>query len=393
MGIDWSYWMAEEAFRVSWEPPQYWFCPRLAILCFLSGCLVLSLAWLLHLVEKDTPESPRNRWCGMSRRRVPPIRHGMRAGFTLIELLVVISILLILAVAVVYTFRASAGGDRLRSAGRTSQSAFLGAKDRALHAKEQRGIRLIRDPNDSSLVIGFAYVQPIEPQEIEQTAMQLERSGTPPNEVNRVRLAAGTLWPYREFLSAQPRIKIPNEKTGQWYAFNNLRQDSGTELIDLLIPFPNAQAINPPPAVIATPFNHSSLSALWEPSNELLPNHAPINMPSGVVIDLSRSSSNVQAAWAWTPTLQNQDIMYTPRGSVTGALSAQGPLHFLMRDIQDVGLDVADPAVKGEAVVLTLFPMTGLCQTYPVSLDDTAPADGVADNPFRFAQEGSRSGN
>jgi prepilin-type N-terminal cleavage/methylation domain-containing protein len=73
--------------------------------------------------------------------------HRRRSGFTLIELLVVMTILLVLSVLVWAVFKPS-NTDKMRSAARIAQSAFLGAKDRALHAKELRGVRLIRDPTD-----------------------------------------------------------------------------------------------------------------------------------------------------------------------------------------------------------------------------------------------------
>src|SRR5262245_11411439 len=61
-----------------------------------------------------------------------------RSGFTLVELLVVISILLVLSTVVWAVFKPS-NTEKMRSAARIAQSAFLGAKDRALHAKDLRG--------------------------------------------------------------------------------------------------------------------------------------------------------------------------------------------------------------------------------------------------------------
>ena len=85
-----------------------------------------------------------------------------RSGFTLVELLVVIVILLVLATLVFAVFRTGTGSDRMRSAARITQSAFLGAKDRALHAKDLRGVRFIRDANGpkaaNGLQIGRAHV-------------------------------------------------------------------------------------------------------------------------------------------------------------------------------------------------------------------------------------------
>jgi type II secretory pathway pseudopilin PulG len=95
-------------------------------------------------------------------RRPATIAHS---AFTIVELLVVVAILLALSSLAVGVFRAGSGSDRTRSAARIAQSALLGAKDRALHAKERRGVRFIRDLADPSLVTGFAYLAPVAPEQ------------------------------------------------------------------------------------------------------------------------------------------------------------------------------------------------------------------------------------
>ena len=96
-----------------------------------------------------------------------------RNAFTLVELLVVITILLILATLAVVVFKG--GGEKTRSAARIAQSAFLGAKDRALHAKDLRGVRLIRDTTTPSLVIGFVFLQPLPMLTYPNGSIRLER--------------------------------------------------------------------------------------------------------------------------------------------------------------------------------------------------------------------------
>src|SRR5579864_7441310 len=111
-----------------------------------------------------------------------------RHAFTLVELLVVISILVTLATLVVAVFRTHAGSDRTRSAARIAQSVLLAAKDRATHAKEARGVRLIRDLTDPTLVTGFAYVGPLAsetagnlPGQPPQNSVAVTRPGLPSN--------------------------------------------------------------------------------------------------------------------------------------------------------------------------------------------------------------------
>lgn len=375
-----------------------------------------------------------------------------RYGFTLVELMVVILILVVIATLVVAAYRTSAGGDRLRSAARTTQSAFLGAKDRALHAKDRRGVRLLQDAGDRSLVNGFVYLQPIEMQTYGEHSIQLERdqvTGLPDVVIvhgNTLPLPADTFpdtdWANISWAFANPpRIRIP-AGSGQWYTFTT---DSAgmytfgptTQYLRLTTPFPDPGV----PGPISHPYSDVTFTSCdFEMAPEILPNHAPLTLPSGVVIDLYWSQlppnwrdirsvasgttpgagefnegpdpaipGNVILARYGTdrlvPTLM--DLMYSPRGVITGPVAAQGPIHLLLRDIQDAtqNLSPISPQCKGECRVLTIFPMTGHVQVYEMDPTDvfvnvtntvagaTAGADGFPDNPFRFAKEGSRAGN
>jgi prepilin-type N-terminal cleavage/methylation domain-containing protein len=84
-------------------------------------------------------------------------------GFTLVELLIATGILLILLTLTVAVYSKTASGDRIRSSARQVQSGFGGARDRAIKAAknnrlERRGLRLLTDPTDPSIVTSFVYV-------------------------------------------------------------------------------------------------------------------------------------------------------------------------------------------------------------------------------------------
>ncbi|MFN5533714.1 MAG: Tfp pilus assembly protein FimT/FimU, partial [Planctomycetaceae bacterium] len=83
-----------------------------------------------------------------------------REGFTLVELLVVMGILVLLASVTLMAFNSNRGGDRIRSAARSAQSAFLSARDRAMQAKDLRGIRLIVNTTDK-ICTGFQLIRPL----------------------------------------------------------------------------------------------------------------------------------------------------------------------------------------------------------------------------------------
>ncbi|MGQ0636254.1 MAG: pilus assembly FimT family protein [Planctomycetaceae bacterium] len=330
--------------------------------------------------------------------------------------MVVIAILLALTAFVVIALNASTGGDRLRSAARTAQSAFLGAKDRALHAKERRGIRLLRDATDGTLVNGFVYLQPIEslryglPIGPASPAIEILNIDTDfdsiPDAPRRVQ-GYGVDW---DLLAQQgafpfpPRIKVPATSNGQWYTFTNvtLVNPAAPRQVTLDLTTNYLSPTFAPPAPVALPTTDPNATCEIELAFEMLPHHAPIALPSGVVIDLDWSSPTVQSAFPLVPAPVNIDIIYGPRGMMAGAASALGPLYFLLNDIQDAtqNLNPIDPANRGEKLVLTVFPQTGHVQTYPIDPTDArdnatgAPgADGLADDLFRFAKLGSRSGS
>jgi prepilin-type N-terminal cleavage/methylation domain-containing protein len=373
-----------------------------------------------------------------------------RAGFTLTELLIVIGILLLLSTLSLAVYNTGRSSDRMRSAARVAQSAFLGAKDRAMHAKNLRGIRLIRDSNGPAfsatnlypaLVNGFTFLQPISHDPYLAGTIQLERLDQSPQDgvpdgpdilvVRGLSGANGVDWDrVSSFFGSVGQIRIP-ATTGQWYNFTVSQSDpykltSANEVLILSTPF-NASSAQPFPAnYIACAFNGPTQVAGCEIQfgSEVLPFHQPIALPTGAVIDLRYCSQNViylaggnipNTAGTVAP---NIDFSFSPRGSVSGATGGIGALYFCLRDLEDAmsistnpltaGLprDPSDSACKGDCLVLALYPATGLVQTYPADLTDayinsngpnTATnnpgQDGIVDNLFSFAQLGKAAGH
>ncbi len=335
-------------------------------------------------------------------------RKFSRRGFTLVEMLVVIGILLAVTAMVVVTLRPS-DGDKMRTAGRIGQSAILGARDRALHAKQRRGFRLIIDPNDSTIATGFLYVQPIDLQTYGVHSIALERYDTDRNGVADAGVTDVTIvhgfrtqslptdatvdWPsISPFFTNPGRIRIP-AGTGVWYTFaaltaapypvtaNDVFLQLSTPFIDsaLGLPAPNATCIDRT--------NTTFTTCDVELANEIMPNHMPVSLPSGVVIDLTPGRSSLTAL---------QDLMFSPSGTIAGPVSALGPIYLLLRDIRDVteGIDpknVATGVQHRENLILAIFPQTGHVASYPIDQTDTN-GDGVADDLFQFAKAGSRAG-
>ena len=313
-----------------------------------------------------------------------------RAGFTLIEILVVIAILSLLTVLAVSAYNGNQN-QRVRDGARVSQSAIIGAKDRALHAKTLRGFRIQRDPQDANIGTGFVYVAPVDhvvyerpsnPVWVEQLDTHNQAGDPTPDgvpDIARVHVQNNPGLDYlnsQAFLSSPTLLRYPKH-TGAWRQWSNLVDRGGGEFTVDVTPSPTN--------VVGTTVlaNDSDASVEFRMFNEVLPNVAPIALPSGVVIDLTRSSPAARG-----------DIMYSPRGTITGTVAAGGPIYILLRDIRDV-VDGTDPALKAathrDRLIICLSPQTGHCQSYPVDETD-ADGDGNIDDLFRFAKLGSAAG-
>ncbi len=335
------------------------------------------------------------------------------SAFTLVELLVVISILVTLASLAVALFKSNAGSDRMRSGARIGQSVFEGAKSRATHAKEARGVRLIRDLTDPTLVTGFAYLAPVAsqtagnlPGQPPQNSVAVTRPGLPSNPDATglvISGAQGQAWYSQDqnglWASSVMPVRIPAQ-TGQWYYL--ARQSTSAPCwgtldsqgnLNLTLEVPYQAGKSWPPNVNAVDPTDSNASCEIELGHDLLPFHQPVSLPSAVVIDLDESSPNVTSLWPAAPVPATIDIMFSPGGVVTGPLAGLGPVHLLLNDLSDASrnLNPIDPQNRGDKLILTIFPQTGLVATFPIDPTD-ANHDGLADDLFHFAKIGSAAG-
>ncbi len=316
------------------------------------------------------------------------------SGFTLVELLVVIAVLLILIVMTVTAIDFTFTSERVRSGARQVQSALEGARDRAIFAREPRGLRLFVDPNDPRIVTSMVYVGGSK--NWSQGQIRLERKDFNEDANNNGQLDAGedtngngrldgdgvadfpqdilivrgdaicgwNTLKDRGFLGLfedrnlngvldpgedlngnglldldAPRIKIPADDNGSWYTVLTYRLSASSQVLELLTPYRDP-GTSPPNQVVAFTGTGPSTYILELPPR-ILPDAQPILLPEGICIDLD--ASYVPADWRpgpgslqTTPYSAHMDILFSARGVVTGPVAATGLVHLYLAERKDV---------------------------------------------------------
>lgn len=347
-------------------------------------------------------------------RRLPKPGISVRAGFTLVELLVVISILAILVVMTITSINFALSSDLTRGASRQVQSYLAGARDRAIYAKEPRGVRFLLDPTNPTVVTSMVYIAPSP--NWEQGIIRLERTDADSNgtadspEVFYVR-GSGTDWANlaaRGLIKEGSRIKIPGGDNGTWYVININASgvSGGTELLRLTTAYRDPGTSKPTEVIAFTPGSGPSTYKLELPP-VVLSGEEPTLLPSNTGIDLDRSflpntwrvtgvsagddtqpgragvdddssggaDDNGELLWPGTDDFRlyssQLDIMFSPRGSVMGSEAGVGKVHFVidtLDNIQSSWLSVTDyqegdrvqlPARQGYA--FTPYDRTYIC--------------------------------
>jgi prepilin-type N-terminal cleavage/methylation domain-containing protein len=289
-------------------------------------------------------------------RSSSPHHSGLtRAGFTLIELLVVITIMVLLLSMTVLAVNFSRDSERVVGAALQVQSFLSGARDRAIHAKEPRGVRFFLDTNNHRAITAMAYIDPAEywsgasgtNPTIQLQRPDLNNDGNPDS--SAVTIVAGNSqnqwWQLkrRGLLFDGLRIRIPKGSKGTWYTVS-------TELIDITSAPPATQYLR-----LATPYadpgDNSGVDAFGglgpkdyelELPPRILPMD-PVKLPDNTIIDLDGS----RVPLAWRPISAGSmgtgnldyshymDIVFSPRGTVVGGAAAGGVIQLYICDQED----------------------------------------------------------
>lgn len=323
-------------------------------------------------------------------------RSSRRPGFTLVELLVVISIMAILVVMTVSSINFALTSDVTRGASRQVQSYLAGARDRAIYAKEPRGVRFLIDPNNPTVVTSMVYIAP-SPDWI-QGVIRLERidASSPadgiPDTILNVR-GAGTDWRFlfqRGQIKDGARIKIPGDDSGSWYTIDldnspisepdplnpsspapNEYDKDVDEVLRLTTPYRDAGTSDPTQVVAFAPGSGPSTYLLELPP-VVLSGEEPTLLPNNAGIDLDRSylpaswrvtgysggadgspgragiddnssggaDDNGEYLWPGSDDYRlyssQLDLMFSPRGTVSGSEAGGGKIHFVVDTLENI---------------------------------------------------------
>eukprot|EP01136_Pigoraptor_vietnamica_P021151 Opistho-1_new@5928 len=321
-------------------------------------------------------------------------RSSRRLGFTLVELLVVISIMAILVVMTVTSINFALTSDVTRGASRQVQSYLAGARDRAIYAKEPRGVRFLVDPNNPTAVTSMVYIAP-SPDWI-QGVIRLERidtnSDSTPDTILHLR-GAGTDWRFlfqRGQIKDGARIKIPGDDSGSWYTIDmtnspisepdpvnpaspapNEYDKDVDEVLRLTTPYRDAGTSDPTQVVAFAPGSGPSTYLLELPP-VVLSGEEPTLLPNNAGIDLDRSylpsswrvsgssggadgspgragidddssgGADDSGEYLWPGSddyrlySSQLDLMFSPRGTISGSEAGGGKIHFVVDTLENI---------------------------------------------------------
>lgn len=293
-------------------------------------------------------------------------RNNQRRGFTLIEMLIVISIMVILMAMTVSAVNFNRDAERVRGGASQLQSFLAGARDRAIYAKEARGVRFFLDPINNRAVSTMVYIDPAE--YWSDGVIQLQRmdsdgdgktnpladtdgDGTPESYGENVVVVAGsgTAWwelKRRGMLFDGMRMRIPKGPTGNWYPIRTSLIDiasAPTSIQKLILSIPYRDPGDTPKESARAFESGGPEDYELELPPRILPMN-PVILPEGTVIDLDGSRlpdawrPNVAAGGQGSGNLlysQYMDVVFSPRGNIIGSAASAGVIHFYVCDDGD----------------------------------------------------------
>lgn len=307
-----------------------------------------------------------------------------RPGFTLVELIVALSIFLILSTMTIMMVNVSTNSERISSSARQVQSYVLGARDRAIHAGEPRGVRFVLDPDNSRTINSMVYIG--SPAKFQTGQVTVGGQNLLPAEDSAYYLVPDSSIAGRWERLYQQGLLV--DYAPIWLGTNS-EYNTIRRVTDGSGNFLRWQLHRRVKSVFDNAGRTMDYALQLQPT--VLPNQEPRLLPRGIVIDLD--NSQIPAAWSSGGSyINSMDILFSPRGSITGRLTAAGAIRFVLADVVDIERDLppGDPSKEGDELILSISTQTGSVTTHSVDPTDS-DSNGAADDPFRYARLGEVS--
>ncbi|MAG93570.1 MAG: hypothetical protein CMJ48_07455 [Planctomycetaceae bacterium] len=288
-------------------------------------------------------------------------------GFTLVELLVAMTIMVLLTVITVAALDSVRDSDKERGASRSVQAMLEGARARAIYEKQSVGVRFLRDETDDRTSTSMVYI--MQPKDFAEGQIRVVDTGGASPRPRQIQL--GTLAPRwqtlreRKLLLDGARIKLESV----WYTI--VESPNGSNNWELTKDFLGA---------IDTDFRY--VLKLYP---TIKPNETPVELPANVAVNLHFNASEVPSSWTklnssgTAPANNSLDILFSPRGVITGSSRAQGTFHLVMSNTEDT------------TVGLPVVASNWLASTAASTGDWIRPAGGNG-NYYRATSSGTTSG-
>lgn len=311
-----------------------------------------------------------------SKHSVRVISHR-RPAFTLVELLVAMAIFSILGVLAISGFRET-DSDRISSATATLRNALEGARSRAIKSGQIRGLRLIRDANDSNFITSLVYIGPPEEGYDEGDGILKYTDG-------KWQLKPSTMSDWenlhdRGLLSTPTRVELPRG-SGKWYPVTGIDGNFATLGGHYQPSQPDVTT-----GYIAIP-PETPIPYRIELAPTILPGAETILLPRNTCIDVVGSILP-----------DSGDILFDPRGFCAGDALTKKILHFVIASPSD--LATTTPRDTSSGTVYATLPkgqrlVSVFAQTGGILISEIDPTDedknGLADDPYSLAISGQEA--
>jgi prepilin-type N-terminal cleavage/methylation domain-containing protein len=284
---------------------------------------------------------------------------GRRAGFTLIELLVVITIIIVLAGLALALLPTANDHQKATQGAGMVQGWLLIAKQRALRDQMPRGLRLVIDPANPTVVTQCQYIE--QPDDFSGG----QATTTPPGSVafTGVDLTGGFTDPTQFLIQPGDLFETPILGTPPGGSLHQITAVSGPQALTV-------NAGNPLPPAVGT----SSYRIVRMPRVAVA--DPILNLPKDIGIDLSLSMMPRELRPNGVTVF---DIMFSPSGPVMRQGQLNGRIILWVRDVSQDGL-------QGDQTLITVYTRTGLIAGHPAN-----PANSYA-TPYTYTQDGRSSG-